>query len=80
MGDGHSEVWEKIFNLKPDGNFSDEAGGQKTGANILHLEKHLSQWAQELKLAEGELDAQWAKNPQKIVSSPQGSDSSAKRR
>jgi uncharacterized protein YyaL (SSP411 family) len=72
VGDGHSEVWEKIFNLKPDGNFSDEAGGQKTGANILHLEKHLSQWARELKLAEGELDTQWVKIRKKLYQARKG--------
>jgi len=66
LGDGQSEVWGKILNLKPDGNFSDEASGQKTGANILHLEKSLSQWAAELNLAEKEINKQWEKIRQKL--------------
>ena len=69
LGDGHSEVWEKILSLKPDGNFSDEASGQRTGANILHLEKSLSQWAGELSLTEQEINAQWRKICKKLYQS-----------
>ncbi len=69
LGDSDSEVWEKIFNLKPDGNFTDEAGGQKTGTNILHLDKTLSQWTRELKLTEQEVDTQWGKIRQKLYQS-----------
>ncbi|MGD9412361.1 MAG: thioredoxin domain-containing protein, partial [Desulfobacterales bacterium] len=50
LGAKHSERWEKILNLKPDGNFADEASGQKTGANIPHLVRPIRQWAEELNL------------------------------
>ena len=58
--------WEKIFNLRTDGNFEDEATKQKTGANILHLNRHLAQWAEELNLAPDELDTQWDKTRKKL--------------
>ncbi len=32
-------VWEKIFNLSADGNFKEEAGGHKSGNNILHIKE-----------------------------------------
>ncbi|MGD9044409.1 MAG: thioredoxin domain-containing protein [Desulfobacterales bacterium] len=69
LGADQSAVWEKILNLKPDGNFSDEASGQKTGANIPHLEKPLGQWAAELNLTEAEMEKQWADIRQKLFHS-----------
>ena len=54
-----AEQWKKIFNLHPEGNFSEEATAQKTGANILHLNKHLNQWAAELNLDADAIFNQW---------------------
>jgi uncharacterized protein YyaL (SSP411 family) len=54
-----AEQWKKIFNLHPEGNFSEEASAQKTGANILHLNKHLNQWAAELNLDADAIFNQW---------------------
>jgi len=34
-----SSVWEKFFNLSPEGNFREEAGGHKSGNNILHVKE-----------------------------------------
>ena len=59
LGDEHSEVWEKILNLDPDGNFFDEASRQKTGNNILHIDRPIIQWSQELSLKPEALGAQW---------------------
>jgi uncharacterized protein YyaL (SSP411 family) len=59
LGDEHSQVWEKILNLEPDGNFSDEATRQKTGANILHLDRPIEQWSEELHLKPEVLTTQW---------------------
>ncbi|MDX1708053.1 MAG: thioredoxin domain-containing protein [Desulfobacterales bacterium] len=58
--------WEQIFNLRPDGNFEDEATRRKTGANILHLDRHLAEWATELNLATDELSDQWERIRQKL--------------
>jgi len=66
LGEEHSEVWEKILNLQPDGNFFDEASGQKTGANILHLDRPLQQWSQELNLKPEALTTQWEKIRKKL--------------
>ncbi|MEZ4527388.1 MAG: thioredoxin domain-containing protein [Desulfobacterales bacterium] len=40
---GEADEWEKIFNLSPDGNFREEAGGHKSGNNILHLKEFLGE-------------------------------------
>jgi uncharacterized protein YyaL (SSP411 family) len=37
LGKEQAHKWSSVFNLAPEGNFVDEATGQKTGANILHL-------------------------------------------
>ena len=58
--------WGRIFNLQPDGNFEDEATRQKTGANILHLDRPLTEWAKELNLASEALDQQWDQIRQKL--------------
>ena len=58
--------WEKIFNLQPEGNFADEATRKKTGANILHLDRHLAQSATEFNLAPAELVTQWENARQKL--------------
>ncbi|MGD8470645.1 MAG: thioredoxin domain-containing protein [Desulfobacteraceae bacterium] len=66
LGAKHSERWEKILNLKPDGNFADEASGQKTGANIPHLVRPIQQWAEELNLKPQALNAEWEKVREKL--------------
>jgi uncharacterized protein YyaL (SSP411 family) len=52
-------LWERIFNLKEDGNFHEETTGRKTGANILHLDKSFGQWASETGVREQDLEKQW---------------------
>jgi len=51
--------WARIFNLEPEGNFQDEASHRKTGANILHLDRTLGQWAQETGQKAQDIAAQW---------------------
>jgi hypothetical protein len=45
--------------LSPEGNFTDEATRQKTGANILHLTAPLKNWAEKLDLTEDQLGQDW---------------------
>ncbi len=45
----------KIFNVKTDGNYHDEATGKKTKKNILHLTKDYDTLAKELKISTTEL-------------------------
>jgi uncharacterized protein YyaL (SSP411 family) len=66
LGEEHSAVWEKILKLQPDGNFFDEASGQKTGANILHLDRPIRQWSQELNLKPEALTTQWENIREKL--------------
>ena len=61
-----SATWEEMFNLLPEGNFSEEASGQKTGANILHLDRPLQDWSKELNLKPEELSDRWEKIRQKL--------------
>ena len=72
LGDSDWKEWEKILNLKPDGNYTDEASRQKTGTNILHLDKTLRQWARDLKRTEQEIEAQWGIIRQKLYQSRKG--------
>jgi uncharacterized protein YyaL (SSP411 family) len=50
----------RVFNMEKDGNFLDESTKTKTGANILHLQKPLSEIASDLKISEQEIQDRWA--------------------
>ena len=43
-----SRLVKDVFEVKKEGNFTDEATGRKTGSNILHLAIPLVEWAEEL--------------------------------
>jgi len=58
--------FERIYNLSSDGNFLDEASGQKIGTNILHLDKSLDAWGNETGVDKGEIDKQWDKVCRKL--------------
>lgn len=47
------EAWlaKKVFNVKKDGNFRDEAQAEKSGANILHLKKTVAEIAFQMKIS-----------------------------
>jgi uncharacterized protein YyaL (SSP411 family) len=51
--------WNRLFNLQPDGNFHDEATGQKTGTNILYMTRTWDQWRCTLGGDYSELIDQW---------------------
>jgi uncharacterized protein YyaL (SSP411 family) len=46
----------RVFNIKGDGNFMEEATRQKSGRNILHLARPLEEVAAELKVPVGQLE------------------------
>lgn len=52
-------MWERIFRMGTEGNFKDEASGQRTGANILHLTAPLSKWAEKYDMHPEELLKLW---------------------
>lgn len=51
-------LFKQIFNFEPDGNFRDEATGQKTGKNIPHLKKKPEELSGELDMNIDELSSQ----------------------
>ncbi|MCP4107003.1 MAG: thioredoxin domain-containing protein [Desulfobacteraceae bacterium] len=53
--------WEDIFNMRGEGNFSEEVSGRKTRENILHLRSALPEWADKLNMDKAELSLQWEK-------------------
>jgi len=61
LGADEAAFWEPVFNLDPAGNFHEEASRHKTGANILHLSRPFSRWAQELRQTEEDLRLRWEK-------------------
>jgi uncharacterized protein len=61
LGAERGKLWQRFMNLNSHGNFEDEATGQKTGANILHLTRTFSEWAEKLEMKETELADRWEK-------------------
>jgi uncharacterized protein YyaL (SSP411 family) len=56
LGDEGLKLASEVFNVQKSGNFSDEATGTKTGANILHLTQSLDDIASELKISVKDLE------------------------
>ena len=52
--------WDRIFNIRPDGNYHAERGGTRTDKNIPHLTTPLSGWADALGMTPETLDHRWA--------------------
>ncbi len=59
LGTAAAARWAPVFNLAAEGNFREEAGGERTGANILHLQKPLAGWAAALGRTPDVLAAEW---------------------
>ncbi len=59
--DGAAEgiPWQRIFNLRAEGNFLEEASRRRTGANVLHLTQSWESWAGQLSLSPQELAERW---------------------
>ncbi len=68
LGD-EAQLFEKMFNMTQDGNFSEEASQKKTGANILHLSMPLSQWAEKQGMDTDALAARWENARKKLFES-----------
>ncbi len=61
LGAERGKLWQRFMNLNSHGNFADEATGQKTGNNILHLTRSFSEWAEKLEMEETDLADRWEK-------------------
>jgi len=51
LGKTEADLALRVFNVESEGNFTEEATGEKTEANILHLTQSLTEVASELKLS-----------------------------
>ena len=59
LGAAEADFWAPVFNLRPEGNFKEEATGRSSGANILHLTRPLADWAPQLNTTVEELERRW---------------------
>ncbi|HXZ94497.1 MAG TPA: thioredoxin domain-containing protein [Dehalococcoidia bacterium] len=55
LGNEEADFVARVFNIEKDGNFTEEATGKKSGANILHLRKPLEEIAADLNLSQQDL-------------------------
>ncbi|MBM4240661.1 MAG: thioredoxin domain-containing protein [Euryarchaeota archaeon] len=56
LDEDEAEFIAKIFNIKEEGNFEEEASGIKTGDNIPHLKKSKEELAKEFKISEDKIE------------------------
>lgn len=56
LDDDEAEFAANIFNVKDNGNFQEEATRRKTGANVLHLKKSVSELTEEYKVTKTEIE------------------------
>jgi hypothetical protein len=66
LGQDDSELLSKIFNVRAEGNFIDEASRKRTGANILHLTISITEFASEFETDASELKSRVEKARQKL--------------
>ncbi|MBI1390612.1 MAG: DUF255 domain-containing protein [bacterium] len=52
LGKKDGELWASIYNVNPGGNFRDEATGERSPRNILHLDKPLAETAEQMGMTE----------------------------
>lgn len=62
-----ADLVKHVFNTSRDGNYTDEATGKKTGANILHLTRPLDELAQDLGLDVSRLESSLDKARQTLL-------------
>jgi uncharacterized protein YyaL (SSP411 family) len=66
LGNEEADLVCQVFDIKKDGNFAEEASGEKSGANILHLRKPLDEIAADLNLSVQDLEARLEVARQKL--------------
>jgi len=55
LGNEELDFVTRVFNIEKDGNFAEQTTGRKSGDNILHLGKALSEFASDLNLSQQDL-------------------------
>jgi len=66
LGEEDGARWAEILGFEADGNFREEAGGSRSGENIVHLKRSLAQWAADSGVSARELEARWETVRQKL--------------
>ncbi|MEK7872147.1 MAG: thioredoxin domain-containing protein, partial [Nitrospirota bacterium] len=69
VGEKEAEIIIRAFNIENDGNFREQAAGEKSGKNILHLKKSLSEIASDLKIPEKDLRTKLDEATRKLFTS-----------
>ena len=59
LGNEEGTFWGRIFSIRPEGNFLDEATGRRTGANIPHLDRPLAEWAESAGFSPEDIRGRW---------------------
>ncbi|MEW6220345.1 MAG: thioredoxin domain-containing protein [Thermodesulfobacteriota bacterium] len=67
LGVCEGDLFCRVYGVREEGNFRDEASGQVSGQNILHLTRPLDAWARELALPLAELEARLAASRQQLL-------------
>ena len=60
LGETDAGIAAKVFDVRPKGNYAEEATGEATGANVLRMPRGLGELATQLGLAPDELDVRLA--------------------
>ncbi len=66
LGEEDAELILRTYNTDREGNFSEEASGERTGANILHLKKPLNEVASSFKMGEEDFGIRLEKARKKL--------------
>ena len=66
LGQREADLVIRVFGVEAGGNFSDEASGDRTGANVLHLQKPMAELAADLDVLESELRRRVEKSRQEL--------------
>ncbi|TWU47894.1 DUF255 domain-containing protein [Rubripirellula reticaptiva] len=71
LGKDDADVFAGVYGVLADGNFHDEASGEQSTSNILHLPKPISQFAAAAKLDESELEVRLSAMRSKLLAERQ---------
>jgi hypothetical protein len=67
LGPEEGELFCRICGVEEQGNYREEPGGRRTGANILHLNRTLAEWAEEVGLPSADLAARISRARQALL-------------
>jgi len=67
LGQEEGELFARVHEITPEGNYREEASGKADGRSIPHLARSLASWATELALSEGELATRLEKSRVKLL-------------